>query len=68
LPADILPDDERKILSVKLHSMANPRSNRLLRTLCERVNETEYVFPGTELRLYFEAPAVASEDAGGQEF
>lgn len=66
--ADILPDDERKILSVKLHSMANPRSNRLLRTLCERVNETDYVFPGTELRLYFEAPAVASEDAGGQEF
>ncbi len=67
-PADIISDDERNVLTVKLHTMANPRSNRLLRTLCERVNETEYVFPGTDLKLFFEAPGVAFEDVRGQEF
>ena len=67
-PADIIPDEERNVLMVRLHTMANPRSNRLLRILCERVNETKYVFPGTKLKLVFEAPNVAFEGAGGQEF
>lgn len=67
-PADIIPDHERNVLTVKLHTMANPRSNRVLKTLCERVNETEYLFPGTKLKLIFEAPNVAFEDGRGQEF
>ena len=66
-PADIIPDDECKSLTVRLHTMANLRSNRMLRTLCERVNEAEFAFPGTELKLVFEAPDVAFEDARGQE-
>jgi hypothetical protein len=65
--ADILPDEDRNILTVKFHTMANPRSNRSLRKLCDIVNETDYVFPGTALKLLFEAPGVAFEVDRGQE-
>lgn len=45
--ADILPDDHR--LVVRLHSLANPRSNDALIHLCEALNSLEVRYPGTEL-------------------
>ena len=67
-PADIILDDERNVLMVSLNIMAGPRSNRLLRMLCERVNQSEDVFPGTTRKIFFEAPDAAFGDARGQEF
>jgi hypothetical protein len=66
-PADILPDEREGVLRVRLHGMANPRSNAAVRHLCEALNETEIMYPGTRLRMRYEPPNVASILATGQE-
>jgi hypothetical protein len=68
LPGDISPDEEAKTLTIKFHSMANPRSNKALKDLCEIMNAEAFCFPQTSLKMVFQAPYVASEIAGGQEF
>jgi hypothetical protein len=55
--ADILPDDHR--LVVRLHSLANPRSNDALRHLYETLNALKVRYPGTDLTLVYQAPGVA---------
>ena len=52
-PADIVPDKERSIMSVKFHTMSTPRANRALKQLCEVMNQKSYVFPGTRMTLVF---------------
>ena len=54
-PADIIPDDERKIMNVKFHTMSTPRANRALKQLCDVMNQQSYVYPGTGLTLAFMA-------------
>jgi len=49
--ADILPDHEKKTLTVRLHHTANHSSDKAIRKLCEELNTTETRFPGTDLRL-----------------
>ncbi len=56
LPADLLPDYANQKLVVRLHSMANPRSNRALSALCEVLNDFNVCYPNTDLRLVLEAP------------
>jgi len=51
--ADMEPDVEKGILNVKIHNMTNPRNNRYVQKLCEVLNETETVFPGTNLRMVY---------------
>jgi hypothetical protein len=57
--ADLIPDQRRRTLTVRFHGLSNPRSTRALRALCEVVNTTDACYPGTALRLQFEAPGVA---------
>ena len=66
-PADVLPDEREGILRVRLHGLANPRSNAAARHLCETLNEAEITYPGTRLRLRYEPPNDASIFATGQE-
>lgn len=54
LPADLVPDQDARTLTVRLHGMANPRSTRVLRQLCEINNAAGSRYPGTDLRLTFE--------------
>jgi hypothetical protein len=56
LPADLIPDEDGKRLVVRLHSMATRRQNETLAALCEVVNDQRCCYPGTRLRLTFEAP------------
>ena len=67
LPADILPDEQAETLTITFHAMANPRSNKALKDLCEIMNAEAFCFPQTSLKMVFEAPYVASEIAAGQE-
>jgi hypothetical protein len=67
LPADILPDELTETLTIKFHSMSNPRSNRALRDLCEIMNSEVFCFPQTPLKMVFEPPPVASEIDACQE-
>jgi hypothetical protein len=51
--ADLLPDKEARTLTVSLHHLANPMSDRALAALAVELNETNTIYPGTDLRLVF---------------
>ena len=55
LPGDIIPDYERHELRVRLYGLANNRSQQALIALCEYLNTQEMKYPGTNLRLVYEA-------------
>ena len=57
--ADIVPQPEDHRLVVRLHSLANPRRNHALTKLCATLNTLEVCYPGTDLKLVYEAPEVA---------
>jgi len=50
---DILPNTEKNILTIVLHSLSNEKSNRLAMKLCDSLNETETAFPGTNMKLFY---------------
>ncbi|MCP3893009.1 MAG: hypothetical protein GY706_00030 [Bacteroides sp.] len=52
--ADILPDHDGKILTVRLHQPANRCSAITIENLCLELNATNTKFPGTDLRLNYE--------------
>ncbi len=52
--ADLLPDTEKGILTVRLHHLANRSSDDAIRHLCNELNAAETVFPGTDLRMFYE--------------
>lgn len=51
---DLLPDLQNKTLTVRLHHLAQPVSDRTIALLCDELNKTETVFPRTHLRMIFE--------------
>jgi len=51
--ADIVPDYRQKTLTVKIHHLNYRRDNKVLEYLCDKLNETETEFPGTELRIIY---------------
>jgi hypothetical protein len=57
--ADILPDLAAKRLRVRVHALANPRSNEALAGLCDTLNALEVQYPRTDLTLAYEGPGVA---------
>lgn len=59
--ADILPDLENNVLEVRVHAMANPRSNRAIHHLIAQLNDTDMAYPGTKLRLKFSSAAPPAE-------
>jgi len=56
LSGDILPDEENRRLVIRFHTMANQRSNNVLKAVCEITNQEGCTYPGTNLALTFEAP------------
>jgi len=55
--ADLIPDPKEQTLTVQLYSLSTPRANRAAEKLCELLNQTETVFPGTDLKLIFKSTA-----------
>jgi transposase len=55
--ADIEPDPAAGTLAVRLHTLANPRSNRAIQHLLDHLNATEFTYPGTKLRLTYSLSA-----------
>lgn len=58
--ADIIPDYENKTLTVILHSLSAPRFNNAAVKLAAILNQTETIFPGTDLTLIFKTTAVSA--------
>ena len=53
--ADLIPDERRRTLTVRFHGLSSPRATRALRAPCEVVSAVDTCYPGTALRLHFEA-------------
>jgi hypothetical protein len=51
---DMNPDLQAKTLTIRLHPLANNSSDQAVKHLCDELNNTETLFPGTELRLIYE--------------
>jgi hypothetical protein len=51
--ADLLPDADNKTLTVRLHHLTQAAHDQALLGLCNELNATETVFPGTDLRLIY---------------
>jgi hypothetical protein len=66
--ADILPQLDQGILEVRVHAMANPRSNRAIHHLLTHLNDAAFAYPGTKLQLQFTsaAPPANSNQVPGQ--
>lgn len=52
--ADLLPDAEKKTLTVRLHPLATDAHNTALRHHCAELTATETIFPGTDLKIVYE--------------
>ncbi len=73
--ADLLPDTESGVLRVRVHGLANPRSNRAIAHLLDHLNAAEFTYPGTKMRLAYSLidqpqnpDMVPNPFPGGQEF
>jgi hypothetical protein len=51
--ADLMPDYQNNLLTVRLHSLSTPRANRAVEKLCKLLNETETIFPNSNLKLVY---------------
>jgi len=63
--ADLLPDETAGTLTVRLHHLPNHSSDEAARHLAEKLNETETIYPGTNLRLIYKL--VTDQTPRGQE-
>ena len=52
--ADLIPNEAEKTLTVRLHGLTNPVSNKALQGLCDELNLTETIYPGTNLRIIYD--------------
>lgn len=54
LTANIKVNEKNKLLTIQLYSLANPRSNLALKNSLALINDTQTIFPGTNLVLNYE--------------
>jgi len=52
-PADLIPDLQAQTLTVRLHHLTQGAHDLVIRHLCEELNATETLFPGTQLKLVY---------------
>jgi prepilin-type processing-associated H-X9-DG protein len=52
--ADLVPDEKAGTLTVRVHHQASRAADAIIRHLCNELNQTETIFPGTSLRLVYE--------------
>ncbi len=52
--ADLIPDYGNNTLTVRLHMLSTPRANRAVTELCKILNDTQTVYPNTNLKLIYE--------------
>ncbi len=55
--AGMIPDYQNKTLTIVLHSLSRPRANEAVAKLCELLNQTETIYPYSELKMIFKSVA-----------
>ena len=51
---DLVPDLETNTLTVRLHHLTQAAHDEAVRHLCNELNATETLFPGTDLKLVYQ--------------
>jgi len=51
--ADLVPNQVDQTLTVRLHHLTNPLSDRAIQSLAHHLNASETIYPGTNLRLIY---------------
>jgi hypothetical protein len=51
---DLIPDLQSNTLTVRLHHLTQAAHDEAVRHLCNELNATETIFPGTELKLIYQ--------------
>jgi hypothetical protein len=51
---DLIPDQQNKTLTVRLHPLTAEVHDQVLRYICQELTSTETVFPTTNLQLIYE--------------
>ena len=51
--ADLYPNEAAGVLEVRVHTLANLRSNRAIQHLLDHLSAAEFTYPGTNLRLAY---------------
>jgi sugar-specific transcriptional regulator TrmB len=60
--ADLIPDEKSGTLTVRVHHQATHSADEVIRHLCNELNQTETIFPGTSLRLVYK---LVSDESNG---
>jgi len=55
---NIIPDEINKILTIELFSLSTRRDNKAAEKICALLNDTETIFPGTDLKLFFKLATI----------
>lgn len=63
--ADLYPDKRQHLLRVVLHPLAEERLNRTVEEILPHLNDAEFTYPGTELRLVYELLPPATPPSSG---
>ena len=50
---DLMPDEKNKTFTVKLNHLSNHCFDKTIQHLCNELNKTDTLFPGTNLRLIY---------------
>ncbi len=51
--ADLISNYSNKTLTVRMHSLSTPRDSKADKKLCDFLNETETIYPGTNFKLIY---------------
>jgi len=57
-PIDMQVDKENDELKITLYPLANQRSNEAVSKICETINKTNTIFPGSNLRLIYKIATI----------
>ncbi len=59
--ADLIPDNDKNTLTVRLYSLSANRYNQAVSKIISVLNDSETLFPGTNMKMLFETSSSISD-------
>jgi hypothetical protein len=56
--ADLMPDNKNNLLTITLYALATKRDNNAIENICQILNDTETMYPGTDLKLVYKTATI----------
>ncbi len=51
--ANLIPDKDNNRLTIEIHNLTNEYEDKLAQIICDTLNETCTIFPGTDLQIFY---------------